>query len=236
MSDTPDWTAPAIRINPTGNMTATLTAGQTVVMLDDTTGFRVGDSCAITGQTGSGQETFTGLAIDAVAANSVTLSNSLSSTLNMPGDVVGFPTVIVQPPTGDSLIPVAVDQLNVTTAVPGAPVPLAWSEQQAFVAGTTPSLSETPASGNALVVTYVHATMFTGSTLVGLELQLKGSSVGVKWLGTLAGPAVAGSKDSDGFDTVGYEFALNEMVTLATTAAVPTGAFVTLSWGGYVVA
>lgn len=105
--DTPDYLLPAQRINPSALLTATIPANTNVVTVDDTSGFRVGDPCAVTGQEVSvGQQTFLGLAIDALTATTVTLSSNIPVQLVVPGDVVVFPTVQIQAAPGTQGAPV----------------------------------------------------------------------------------------------------------------------------------
>lgn len=234
MSDTPDWTNPATRINPTANLTATVASPGNVVSVDDTSGFRVGDTVAVTGQLSGSQQTYTNLFVQGIGSGQLTLNANLPVGLAMPGDVVGFPTVVVQPPINTAGVLVELAAVASGVIVPTQRGPMGWTTTNSFNPSTTPSIGETPGSGGRLVVTYLHAAINqSGANAYGQGVTLSGSSSGVKWQSKIAVPGTAGTVDRVEIENISVQFAVNETVTLAMTAALTTTVFGVLTMAGY---
>lgn len=233
MADTPDWTSPATRINPTANLTAAIAAPGNVVQVDDTSGFRVGDTVAVTGQLSGNQETFTNLYITAIGSGQVTVDGDLPVGLTMPGDVVGFPTVVVQPPANTAGVQVQLVAHDDGSDVWNANADESWSMCQLAINNAAPSLTVTPPSGKHVTVTRVHAVYSVSSGGgAGIDVVVSGATKGVLWAGKVAVPATneCGMDDSSG---MAIAFGTNEVVTIKFNASTGSTGFGSLSAGGY---
>lgn len=231
--DTPDFVQAAIRINPTANITATVASGQPVVQVDDTSGFRVGDGVAVTGQSGGGQQTYTNLAIDALTANSVTLSSNLPQTLTQPGVVVAFPSVTMQPAVGYPGVPVEVVQTVV--GINGERTDgYTWHVQGKFTPTQTPSLTVNRGAGtNAKVGLITCHMMATSTTSQASDLTLAGSVAGTVWEGLIGVPGSVGARNAIDLPQLGFRFSASEAVALVLAQALGAGIFCDMSMAGW---
>lgn len=233
--DTPDWLSPAIRINPSADLAQPVAAGAGVVTVNDTSGFRVGDPVAVTGQGAGGQQTYVGFAIDGLTATQVTLSGTIPQALSLPGEVVAFPSVIVQPASGTPGVPVVLQQLASGLVLPVRPAPFGWQTNNPFSPGQTPSLGEGPGTGTRLVVTYLRCDIVnTATSTQSNDLTLSGATSGIQWRSHSIVPGTVGAVDRIEVTGISYQFAVNEVVTFALAGALNTGVFGYLDMAGYV--
>lgn len=231
--DTPDFLPPAARINPTANLTAPAAGGQPVAQVDDTSGFRVGDSVAITGQSGGGQQTYTGVAIDALTSNSVTFSSNIPQTLNLPGTVVVFPTVIVQPAVGYP--GVLVEVVSTPLGTNGERTDgYTWHVQGKFTPTQTPSLSVNRGAGTNCKVGLITCHMMaTSTTSQASDLTLAGSVAGTVWEGLIGVPGSVGARNAIDLPQLGFRFSASEAVALTLSQALGTGVYCDMSMAGW---
>lgn len=233
MSDTPDWTAPASRINPTAHLTQSLSGPSTTLQVDDTSSFRVGDTAACTGQGSSGQVTFTGLAITALTPTTVTFGATIPTPFNMPGDVTVFPTVVVAPPVNVQTIQVA--EVSGPYGQTGVQVDgYGWSVWGKFTPTQTPSLSINRGGSIQAKVAHVSCHIFATSTTAQLsDLQLHGSVLGQQsqWL-VGAAPSNGAPLPLD-LTGLGFRFTANEVVALTLSQALGTGVFCDMTMSGW---
>lgn len=231
--DTPDFLPPAARINPTANLTGTITGGSAVVPVDDTSAFRVGDSVAVTGQGTGGQQTYTGVAIDSLTATSVTLSDPIPQNLTPPGVVVAFPTVIVQPAVGYP--GVLVEVVSTPLGTNGERTDgYTWHVQGKFTPTTTPSLSVNRGAGTNCKVGLITCHMMaTSTTSQASDLTLAGSVAGTVWEGLIGVPGSVGARNAIDLSRLGFRFSASEAVALTLSQALGTGVYCDMSMAGW---
>lgn len=223
MTDSPDWFPVADRINPSVLVTGTPGSSTSPVPVADTSLLRPGDWVAIYSTS-----------MATVALNGVYQVKSISG-----GQVQLTTALATIPNSGDTMV--LLPTVNIVTANPGqgiqsfiTPSPFAWSVVGSFSVSTLPTISITPPTGSRVVVANldVEANQ-SGAAAWGTDVTLSGPTTGTRWQGKISVGGTVGNVDRTQRENVGYQFIVNEVVTLKAAASTSSSVFCDMSMAGW---